>query len=506
MGGNMSMPPPDAHPDMSSIQASATYDGPREGYAFKTGPEGVAYYKDSGDGGHELEAAVQMRELELEQEELDAAEGWLPYSTNTGRWHVDGDFDGDKFSLDVLSLTKPRVLKKLAQDEAMWAEARATRNRIRALSCGLLSVEEVQIVSNLCCVPSLAWVQIALIAAIYVPCLLLCGPCEIAKRVQNPPDDGFPEEHSRHGLILTDQGLVGRGPAPDYTAQAIAWENFDVDTGIEIRLYDKYNDYPCCYGPLLGEVHEPLVDPLFGNRQKEAHDPLWCIFSAGVCFPCCAYPCIKPQTAGLYHAIITAKSKFAAIDLIALAGTPEHLLASLREGSQGARALAMERRQEIQDAVLEKPELGPLVGVLYLKSDGAFVPSNFIGEGTPHVQRMFGIDEALWAETKLVFPKSRATTLPEHSSHALILTDQGLVGHGSAPDYEVQAIAWENFDVATGVEITTDVEIKAASKKKKSLELVFKAHPTPTTPPGHDHAHISSPNQIQIRALVLLYG
>ena len=67
---------------MSSFQASATYDGPREGYAFKTGPEGVAYYKDSGDGGHGLEADVQMQELEREQEELDAAEGWLPYSTN----------------------------------------------------------------------------------------------------------------------------------------------------------------------------------------------------------------------------------------------------------------------------------------------------------------------------------------------------------------------------------------------------------------------------------------
>ena len=65
-------------PDMSSIQASATYDGPREGCAFKTGPEGVAYYKDSGDGGHGLEADVQMQELELEQEELDAAEGWCP--------------------------------------------------------------------------------------------------------------------------------------------------------------------------------------------------------------------------------------------------------------------------------------------------------------------------------------------------------------------------------------------------------------------------------------------
>ena len=471
---------------MSSFQASATYDGPREGYAFKTGPEGVGYYKDSGacsgDEGHELEASTrvatqmkyQMLKLEREQEELDAAEGWLPYSTNTCRVHrhqnAELDDVADVFSINVLSLTKPRVLKKLAQDEAMWAEARATRNRIRALSCGLLSVEEVQIVFRFCCVPSPPWVPIAICA----PFLLLCGTCgaisEIEKRVQNPPGEVFPEEHSRHALILTDQGLVGRGPAPDYTAQAIAWENFDVDTGIEIRLYDKYNDSFCCCGPQLGEVYNPFVDP-WGTR----HDPLLCSFSAGVCVPCCAYPCIKPQTAGLYHAIITAKSNaiitaksdFAAIDLIALADTPEHLLASLREGSQGARALAMERRKEIQDAVLEKPELGPLVGVLYLKSDGAFVPSDFIGEGTPHVQRMFGIDEALWAEAKLVFPESRATTLPEHSSHALILTDQGLVGHGSAPDYEVQAIAWENFDVATGVEITTDVEIKAASKKKK---------------------------------------
>ena len=59
---------------MSSFQASATYDGRRDGYAFKTGPEGVGYYKDSGDDGdHELRR--QERELELEQEKLDAAEG-----------------------------------------------------------------------------------------------------------------------------------------------------------------------------------------------------------------------------------------------------------------------------------------------------------------------------------------------------------------------------------------------------------------------------------------------
>ena len=156
----------------------------------------------------------------------------------------------------------------------------------------------------------------------------------------------------------------------------------------------------------------------------------------------------------------------------------------------------MERSKEIQDAVLEKPELGPLVGVLYLKSDGVYVPSNFIGEGTPHVQRMFGIDEALWAEAKLVFPESRATTLPEHSSHALILTDQGLVGHGSAPDYEVQAIAWENFDVATGVEITTDVEIKAASKKKKAWSWSLRH----TQPQQHHQDTITRTYRVQIKS------
>ena len=207
---------------MSTFQASATYDGPREGYAFKTGPEGVGYYKDSGDDGdHELRR--QERELELEQEKLNAAEGWLPYSTSAGTHNLSlGTNHNVAFSIDVLSLTKPRVLGVMAQDEAMWAEARATRNRIRALSCGLLSVEQVQIVFRFCCVPSPPWVPIAICA----PFLLLCGTCsaisEIEKRVQNPPGEVFPEEHSSHALVLTDQGLVGRGPAPDYTAQAIA--------------------------------------------------------------------------------------------------------------------------------------------------------------------------------------------------------------------------------------------------------------------------------------------
>ena len=249
---------------------------------------------DQQEGGHVLD-----------QQELDAAEYWVPYSTSEVINYAHQPCRGEKWygtgHISVLSLTKPRVLGVLAQDEARWADARAARNLIRALCCGLLSVEEVQELSgNWCCVPPAphlfgfgAGLGLVCMSPIILPLTVLqsCRADEKNKIcvLSDCCSDSARRVKHRHALILTDQGLVGHGPAPDYLPKAIAWENLDVENfdGIEILQYDKHNS--SCYstdGCCIPHGSHENIYALRGGAQLDGamiQDPLWCFYS-----PACA--------------------------------------------------------------------------------------------------------------------------------------------------------------------------------------------------------------------------
>ena len=156
-----------------------------------------------------------------------------------------------------------------------------------------------------------------------------------------------------HALIVTDKGVVGRRHMrPDRNhgsekspyardVNAIAWDGFDVEK-IEVRRYAE--DEKTCYW-----MDTPPGHP----------DPLSFALGFGLLGPCCWKVLCNPTTPGLYrvrfesdhtttvssgdhtHQISTAR-----IDVIALARTPDDLLASLRAAKakyHAPAAQAMER-------------------------------------------------------------------------------------------------------------------------------------------------------------------
>ena len=184
-------------------------------------------------------------------------------------------------------------------------------------------------------------------------CNLFCYP---HKDMEFPP-------WADHALIVTDKGVVGRRKMrPDWQqakrqdarynlevppyqrdVNAIAWEGFDVDK-IEVRRYaeDKDCNWNC-------ETPLSLPKP----------DPLSYALGFGLFVPCCWKVLCNPTTPGLYRAKIYsdhtttvpsgdtyATYSTAQISLIALARSPDDLVASLRAAKakyEAPAAAAMDR-------------------------------------------------------------------------------------------------------------------------------------------------------------------
>ena len=179
----------------------------------------------------------------------------------------------------------------------------------------------------LCTVP---WCLHAVIAA---PCFWM-GPMAFNAWARPHVDAPFPARASR-ALIVTEHGVVGDGEATGRGTQAIAWDGFDVDK-VHITRYD--------------DAREPRCTVPWGERAIW-RDPLSCAVGFGVLIPCCAYTCVQPNAPGLYRVEITSTHKTvtgtgkrrrarptAAIDLFALAGSPDAVVAALRRGAASARA------------------------------------------------------------------------------------------------------------------------------------------------------------------------
>ena len=181
-----------------------------------------------------------------------------------------------------------------------------------------------------------------------------------------------------HALIVTEKGVVGRRDMrPDKTPEeqakmqaryarfnrelpsyardinAIAWDGFDVEK-VKVRRYSEDKD---CYW----NCDAPSLHP----------DPLSYLLGFGFLWPCCWKVLRNPTTPGLYRARIASDHTTevaehhiatAQIDVIALARSPDDLVASLRAAKAkyaAPAAAAMERCS--YDAPPAKS--GPTVGV-----------------------------------------------------------------------------------------------------------------------------------------------
>lgn len=182
-------------------------------------------------------------------------------------------------------------------------------------------------------VPILCTVPWCLHAVIFAPCVWM-GPMAFNAWARPHADAPFPARASR-ALIVTEHGVVGDGEATGQETQAIAWDGFDVDK-VHITRYD--------------DAREPRCTVPWGERAIWA-DPLSCAVGFGVLIPCCAYTCVQPNAPGLYrveitstHETVTGTGKrrrarpTAAIDLFALAESPDAVVAALRRGAASARA------------------------------------------------------------------------------------------------------------------------------------------------------------------------
>jgi hypothetical protein len=173
-----------------------------------------------------------------------------------------------------------------------------------------------------------------------------------------------------HALIVTDKGVVGRRQmrpdgqqakrqaryarynlelAPyERDVNAIAWDGFDVDK-IEVR---RYAEDKGCYWKQGWTLAQPYC-------YAEDNDPLSYALGFGLFVPCCWKVLCNPTTPGLYRAKIksdhttTVSSgessdtySTAQISLIALARSPDDLVASLRAAKakyEAPAAAAMDR-------------------------------------------------------------------------------------------------------------------------------------------------------------------
>ena len=148
---------------------------------------------------------------------------------------------------------------------------------------------------------------------------------------------------------MTDKGVIGRDQKGNWTA--ISWPEVN---RVVVRTYDGGR----CVGARPCELQEQSA-----KNADLWSDPLAWIIPFGLFCPCCGYVCIRPDTPGLYHAIIISKRQStmgnstkgtdykvptATIDLIGLAASPEELVETLKRASDGiapakVKGLTMER-------------------------------------------------------------------------------------------------------------------------------------------------------------------
>jgi len=228
------------------------------------------------------------------------------------------------------------VVDVFALDRSLFDAANAAKRRVHVCNGnpGTLTVENSFCVMLSPCV--LPW------AAHYI----MLFPCTICPHVRYAcwaphVDMDFPP-WAEHTLIVTDKGVVGRRemrPERDdhgsdrshwlRDVNAIAWDGFDVDK-IEVRRYAEDKD---CYW----NCDKPPGQP----------DPLSYAFGFGLLAPWCWKVVRNPTTPGLYRAKIASdhtttvttgagqqkrstRYNTAQISLIALARSPDDLVASLR--------------------------------------------------------------------------------------------------------------------------------------------------------------------------------
>ena len=244
------------------------------------------------------------------------------------------------------------VVDVFALDRSLFDAANAAKRRVHVCNGnpGTLSVEDSFCVKMSPCV--LPW------TAHYIAFF----PCTICPHIRNfcwtpHADMEFPS-WAAHALILTDRGVVGRRemrPDREHGSErrhhirrdvnAIAWDGFDVDK-IEVRRYAEDKD---CYW----NCDKPPGQP----------DPLSYAFGFGLLAPWCWKVVRNPTTPGLYRAKIASDHtttvttgagqqkrsttyNTAQISLIALARSPDDLVASLRAAKAkytAPAAAAMER-------------------------------------------------------------------------------------------------------------------------------------------------------------------
>ena len=256
------------------------------------------------------------------------------------------------------------VVDVVALDRSLFDAANAAKRRVHLCNGapGTLDVDE-----SICTAPA------SLMMGPFVPpwtmhFVLLC-PILLAPQICNlicfPHKDMEFPPWADHALIVTDKGVVGRRQmrpdgqqakrqaryarynleVPPYQrdVNAIAWEGFDVDK-IEVRRYaeDKDCNWNC-------ETPLSLPKP----------DPLSYALGFGLFVPCCWKVLCNPTTPGLYRAKImsdhtttvssgesSATYSTAQISLIALARSPDDLVASLRAAKakyEAPAAAAMDR-------------------------------------------------------------------------------------------------------------------------------------------------------------------
>ena len=184
---------------------------------------------------------------------------------------------------------------------------------------------------------------------------------------------------------------------PYYEVQAIAWEDFDVDTGVKIQQYDESCSMTRCIAlrPSVAQSCPCTMgcgDAYYKDFDLRASDPLSCHIGVWCCHfepmssrPKCVCNCMQPQVKGLFRAQIISKSnrvtweyiqgsssggpmgggtpgrwikneEKALIELIGLADSPEDLMAALRAGAEQAASSASIEAQpsrELYNATLQ---------------------------------------------------------------------------------------------------------------------------------------------------------
>ncbi|KAH8062425.1 hypothetical protein JL722_3343 [Aureococcus anophagefferens] len=219
------------------------------------------------------------------------------------------------------------VIQVFAMDAARFAMANEAKRSVHlwAGNPGTLTAG-FSVLQLLLCTPP--WT----IHTIVFPCTWI--PCLVGNSCTPHEDAPFPDRAAR-ALILTEYGVVADGAATGAATSAIAWDGFDVDA-VALTRYDD-DDESRCTG-VCGE--RGIFD-----------DPLSCALGCGVMIPCCAFTCVQPHAPGLYRLRIestatttTGRGKkkrtrpTATVDLFALAGSPDAVVAALRRGAASARA------------------------------------------------------------------------------------------------------------------------------------------------------------------------